>query len=41
MARKDWQTAIARFRAMLIRDPTLPQVRFDLALAYFRTKEDS
>ena len=36
MAREDWQTAIARFRAMLIRDPTLPRVRLDLALAYFR-----
>ena len=40
MAREDWQTAIARFRAMLIRDPTLPRVRLDLALAYFRAKED-
>ena len=25
MAREDWQTAIARFRSMLIRDPTLPR----------------
>ena len=41
MAREDWQTAIARFRAMLIRDPTLPRVRLDLALAYFRAGEDS
>ena len=41
MARDDWQTAIARFRAMLIRDPTLPRVRLDLALAYFRAGEDS
>ena len=41
MAREDWQTAITRFRAMLIRDPTLPRVRLDLALAYFRAKEDS
>ena len=41
MARKDWQTAITRFRAMLIRDPTLPRVRLDLALAYFRAEEDS
>ena len=41
LARKDWQTAIARFRAMLIRDPTLPRVRLDLALAYFRAEEDS
>ena len=40
MAHEDWQTAIARFRAMLIRDPTLPRVRLDLALAYFRAKED-
>ena len=40
MAREDWQTAIARFRAMLIRDPTLPRVRLDLALAYFRAGED-
>ena len=39
--RGDWQTAIARFRAMLIRDPTLPRVRLDLALAYFRAGEDS
>ena len=41
MAREDWQAAIARFRAMLIRDPTLPRVRLDLALAYFRAEEDS
>ena len=41
MAREDWQTAIARFRAMLIRDPALPRVRLDLALAYFRAEEDS
>ena len=41
MAREDWQTAIARFRAMLIRDPSLPRVRLDLALAYFRAEEDS
>ena len=41
MAREDWQTAIARFRAMLIRDPTLPRVRLDLAVAYFRAEEDS
>ena len=40
MAREDWQTAIARFRAMLIRDPTLPRVRLDLALAYFWAGED-
>ena len=41
MGREDWQTAIARFRSMLIRDPTLPRVRLDLALAYFRDGEDS
>ena len=41
MAREDWQTAITRFRAMLIRDPTLPRVRLDLALSYFRAGEDS
>ena len=41
MAREEWQTAITRFRAMLIRDPTLPRVRLDLALAYFRAEEDS
>ena len=40
MARKDWQTAIARFRAMVIRDPTLPRVRLDLALAYFQARQD-
>ena len=39
--RGDWQTAITRFRALLIRDPTLPRVRLDLALAYFRAGEDS
>ena len=33
--RGDWETAIARFRAMLARDPELPRVRLDLALAYF------
>ena len=40
MARKDWQAAIARFRAMLARNPNLPRVRLDLALAYFRAGED-
>ena len=40
MARGEWQAAIARFRAMLSRDPTLLRVRLDLALAYFRAGED-
>ena len=40
MARGEWQAAIARFRAMLSRDPTVLRVRLDLALAYFRAGED-
>ena len=40
MARGDWQAAIARFRAMLARDPSLLRVRLDLALAYFQAGED-
>ena len=40
MARGEWQEAIARFRAMLARDPTLLRVRLDLALAYFQAEED-
>ena len=36
----DWQTAIARFRAMIARDPTLLRVRLDLAFAYFQARED-
>ena len=36
----NWEAAIARFRAMLARDPTLLRVRLDLALAYFRAGED-
>ena len=40
MARGDWEAAIARFRAMLARDPELPRVRLDLALAYFRARQD-
>ena len=40
MARGDWETAIARFRAMLSRDPTLVRVRLDLALAYFQARHD-
>ena len=40
MARRDWQGAIARFRAMLARNPDLPRVRLDLALAYFQAGEN-
>ena len=40
MARRDWQGAIARFRAMLARNPDLPRVRLDLAFAYFLAGED-
>ena len=40
LKRGDWQTAIARFRAMLARNPNLPRVRLDLALAHFRAGED-
>ena len=40
LARGEWQAAIARFRAMLARDPNLPRVRLDLALAYFGAGED-
>ena len=38
--RGDWHGAIARFRAMLARNPNLPRVRLDLALAYFQAGED-
>ena len=38
--RGDWETAIARFRAMLTRDPELPRVRLDLAVAYFQARQD-
>ena len=38
--RGDWPEAIARFRAMLARNPNLPRVRLDLALAYFQAGED-
>ena len=41
MAREDWETAIARFRAMLARNPDLPRVRLDLALAYFQARQDT
>ena len=40
LRRDDWQGAIARFRAMLARNPNLPRVRLDLALAYFQAGED-
>ena len=40
LARRNWQDAIARFRAMLARNPDLPRVRLDLALAYFQAGED-
>ena len=38
--RGEWQEAIARFRAMIARNPDLPRVRLDLALAYFQAGED-
>ena len=37
----DWDGAIARFRAMLARNPDLPRVRLDLALAYFQAGRDA
>ena len=40
LQRGDWQAAIARFRAMLARDPNLPRVRLDLAFAYFQAGRD-
>ena len=40
LARQNWQDAIARFRAMLARNPDLPRVRLDLAFAYFQARED-
>ena len=40
LMRGEWQDAIARFRAMLARNPDLPRVRLDLALAYFHAGED-
>ena len=40
LRRGEWQAAIARFRAMLARNPNLPRVRLDLALAYFQAGED-
>ena len=41
MQRGEWQTAIERFRAMLARNPDLPRVRLDLALAYFQAGQDN
>ena len=41
LQRGEWQTAIERFRAMLARNPDLPRVRLDLALAYFQAGEDT
>ena len=38
--RGEWQEAIRRFRAMIARNPDLPRVRLDLALAYFQAGED-
>ena len=38
--RGEWQAAIARFRAMLARNPDLPRVRLDLAFAHFQAGED-
>ena len=38
--RDDWQAAMARFRAMLARNPDLPRVRLDLAFAHFQAGED-
>ena len=40
LRRGNWQAAIDRFRAMLARNPNLPRVRLDLALAYFQAGED-
>ena len=41
LARGEWEAAIARFRAILARDPNLPRVRLDLALAFFRAGQDT
>ena len=41
MERGDWQSAIARFRAMLIRNPDLPRPRLELARAFFNAGEDN
>ncbi len=36
----EWQEAVARFRAMLARNPDLPRVRLDLAFVYFQAEDD-
>ena len=41
MQRGDWQSAIARFRALLIRNPNLPRPRLELARAFFHAGEDN
>ena len=41
LRRGEWQAAIERFRAMLARNPDLPRVRLDLALAYFLAGQDT
>ena len=41
MQRGNWQSAIARFRAMLIRNPDLPRPRLELARAFFLEGEDN
>lgn len=40
LQRGEWPAAIARFRAILARDPNLPRVRLDLAFAYFQAGRD-
>ena len=41
MQREDWQSAIERFRAILIRHPDLPRPRLELARAFFLSGEDN
>ena len=41
LRRGDSPAAIERFRAMLARNPDLPRVRLDLALAYFQAGQDN
>ena len=40
MQREDWPSAIARFRAILIRHPDLPRPRLELARAFFYAGDD-
>ncbi|WP_162912953.1 surface lipoprotein assembly modifier [Rhodospirillaceae bacterium SYSU D60014] len=40
LAQKDYDTAIERFRAILVRDPALPRVRLELGRAFFLNGED-